>query len=182
MPSIVRVGSAQARTLETLAATLEDLEHITQGAATEGIDILLFPEAYLGGYPRGCDFGAVVGSRSDAGREQFLSYSRAAVDLGDTPEAAGNAWVEKTLTPPKSGGVRGDGTREELERIAKQTGVFLIVGLIERCGGTLYCGAIYVDPAHGALGKRRKVMPVSTQILSYLRKTLIVQAFANYYP
>lgn len=160
MPSIIKVGAAQARTLNTLTETLTDLEEITKKAAAQNIDVLLFPEAYLGGYPRGCDFGAVIGSRSDAGREQFLQYFRAAVDLGDTPEGAGDAWVEKSLPAPKNGGVRGDGTREELERISKQTGVFLVVGLIERCGGTLYCGAIYVDPVHGALGKRRKLMPV----------------------
>jgi nitrilase len=160
MPSIIKIGAAQARTLNTLTETLTDLEETTKKAAAQNIDVLLFPEAYLGGYPRGCDFGAVIGSRSDAGREQFLQYFRAAVDLGDTPEGAGDAWVEKSLPAPKNGAVRGDGTREELERISKQTSVFLVVGLIERCGGTLYCGAIYVDPVHGALGKRRKLMPV----------------------
>ncbi|KFY72826.1 hypothetical protein V499_07051 [Pseudogymnoascus sp. VKM F-103] len=165
MPSIIKVGAAQARTLNTLTETLTDLEEITKKAAAQNIDVLLFPEAYLGGYPRGCDFGAVIGSRSDAGREQFLQYFRAAVDLGDTPEGAGDAWIEKSLPAPKNGGVRGDGTREELERISKQTGVFLVVGLIERCGGTLYCGVIYVDPVHGALGKRRKLMPTGSERL-----------------
>lgn len=51
---------------------------------------------------------------------------------------------KKALPMPKNGGVRGDGTREELERIAKYTEDFLIVGLVERCGGTV----------HGALGRR----------------------------
>jgi nitrilase len=161
MPSILKVGAAQSRTLDTLAETLIDLEKTVRKAAAEGIDVLLFPEAYLGGYPRGCNFGAVVGSRSDAGREQYLQYSRAAVDLGDTPEGAGDAWIEKTLPAPKLKSMRGDGTREELERIAKQTGVFIVTGLIERSGGTLYCGALYVDPVRGVLGKRRKLMPVS---------------------
>ncbi|KFY05261.1 hypothetical protein V491_09170, partial [Pseudogymnoascus sp. VKM F-3775] len=67
MSSIIKVGAAQARTLNTLAETLTDLEEITERAAVRNIDVLLFPEAYLGGYPRGCDFGAVIGSRSDAG-------------------------------------------------------------------------------------------------------------------
>ncbi|KAL5353600.1 hypothetical protein ACLOAV_001637 [Pseudogymnoascus australis] len=190
MPSIIKVGAAQARTLNTLTETLTDLEETTKKAAAQNIDVLLFPEAYLGGYPRGCDFGAVIGSRSDAGREQFLQYFRAAVDLGDTPEGAGDAWAEKSLPAPKSGGVRGDGTREELERIAKQTSVFLVVGLIERCGGSLYCGAIYVDPVHGALGKRRKLMPGAASTLravtTEIRGTKIIMAAAicweNYMP
>ena len=55
---------------------------------------------------------------------------------------------------------RGDGTREELERIAKETGVFIVSGVVERAGGSLYCSVVYVDPVKGCLGKRRKVMPV----------------------
>jgi len=30
-----------------------------------GCDLLVFPESFIPGYPRGFDFGAVVGSRSD---------------------------------------------------------------------------------------------------------------------
>ena len=166
MPSLLKVGSAQARTLDTLEETLRDLEKITKEAASKKVDVLLFPEGYLGGYPHGCNFGAVLGSRTDEGRSQFLEYFRAAIDLGDTPAGAGDDWVEKKLPKPKTGGLRGDGTREELERISKETGIFLVVGLIERSGGTLYCGAVYVDPARGCLGKRRKVMPVSSSEIS----------------
>lgn len=56
---------------------------------------------------------------------------------------------------------RGDGTREVLEEVARETGVFLVVGVVERAGGSLYCGVVYVCPREGCLGKRRKVMPVS---------------------
>lgn len=67
-------------------------------------------------------------------------------------------------------GVRGDGTREELERIARDTGVFLVTGLVERSGGTLYCAVVYVCPKLGVLGKRRKVMPVSDECVCSERK------------
>jgi nitrilase len=80
--------------------------------------------------------------------------------LGDTPEGAGIKWVEKGLETPLHG-LRGDGTREELERISRDTGVFIVTGCVERCGGTLYCAVLYVCPKLGVLGKRRKVMPVS---------------------
>lgn len=56
---------------------------------------------------------------------------------------------------------RGDGTREMLERIARESGVFVVTGVVERAGGSLYCAVVYVDPVRGVLGKRRKVMPVS---------------------
>lgn len=55
---------------------------------------------------------------------------------------------------------RGDGTRERLEEIARETGVFLVVGVVERAGGSLYCAVVYVCPREGCVGKRRKVMPV----------------------
>lgn len=106
-----------------------------------------------------------MGARRPEGREQFLHYFNDAVDLGDTPEGAGQKWVNRELEVPRDTetgkGVRGDGTREELEGIARETGVFIVTGLVEKCGGTLYCAVVYVCPRYGVLGKRRKVMPVS---------------------
>lgn len=60
---------------------------------------------------------------------------------------------------------RGDGTREVLERVARETGVFVVTGLVERCAGSLYCAVVYVDPVRGVLGKRRKVMPTGSERL-----------------
>jgi hypothetical protein len=154
----LRLAVSQSHTLSTTSLTLRALEKTTHDASTKSIDLILFPEAYLGGYPRTATFGAAVGGRRPEGREQFLQYFKDAVDLGDTPEGAGKKWVEGEL---EGGRKRGDGTREELERIARETGVFVVTGLVERCGGTLYCAVVYVCPQLGVVGKRRKVMPVS---------------------
>lgn len=102
-----------------------------------------------------------MGTSSDHGRDQFLQYFRDAIDLGDTPGGEGEDWVERTLPVASGKDFRGDGTREKLEEIAKETGVFLIVGLVERAGGSMYCAVVYVCPRKGCVGKRRKVMPVS---------------------
>lgn len=161
----IKLAVSQSYTLSSLAATLDDLEATCKTAAAKGIDLILFPEAYLGGYPRTCTFGAAVGARTDEGREQFLQYFQAAVDVGDTPAGAGDDWIDRKLPIAKGQKYRGDGTRERLEAIARDTGVFLVTGLVERSGGSLYCAVLYVDPVHGCLGKRRKVMPTGSERL-----------------
>jgi nitrilase len=165
----IRLGTASPSPLPTTAETLSYVATLARRAATHEVDILLLPEAFIGGYPRGTAFGCVVGGRSDEGRDEYLAYFREAVDLGDVVgdggAGGGDAWVKRELNGKKRDGEeqerRGDGTREELERIAKETGLFIVVGLIERAGGSLYCSVVYVCPNQGMIGKRRKVMPVS---------------------
>ncbi|KAL7624552.1 hypothetical protein AAE478_006119 [Parahypoxylon ruwenzoriense] len=164
----IRLATASPGTRATTKETITQLRHIANRAASNGADILLLPEAYLGGYPRGSDFGCKVGSRTSDGRDEYLRYFKSAVDLGDTVgdgAGAGEAWVRRQLAVDSGNGQvgtparRGDGTREEIEQIARETGILILVGLVERAGGSLYCAVIYVCPKLGVIGKRRKVQP-----------------------
>src|SRR6202040_3833388 len=61
--------------------TLDKVHALAGEAAGKGAQLVLFPEAFVSAYPRGLDFGAVVGSRTDAGREDFRRYWESSVDV-----------------------------------------------------------------------------------------------------
>ncbi|KAI5810724.1 carbon-nitrogen hydrolase [Pyronema omphalodes] len=152
----ITLALAQYPTQRTPAKTLDLLESVTRKAADQGVDLLLFPEAFLGGYPRTSSFGAAVGGRTEAGREEFYQYWLNAIDLGDVDQDGLGRYE-----------AAGDGTREILENIAKETGVFIVTGIVEKAGATLFCAVLFVDPERGVVGKRRKVMPTGTERLCW---------------
>ena len=165
MPQKLTVSCAQVQTQDTLQSTLALLKKHTLSAARKDVSILLFPEAFLGGYPRTCGFGAKIGTRTAEGYNQFHTYYKSAVDLGDTALGEGETWLKRELSVNEETGRRGDGTREFLEDVARDTGVFLVVGCVERAAGSLYCSVVFVDPAKGVVGKRRKVQPTGSERL-----------------
>lgn len=56
-------------------------ERLVAETAGYGSQLVVFPEAFVGGYPRGSDFGVSVGSRTAKGREEFRKYHSAAIDV-----------------------------------------------------------------------------------------------------
>lgn len=120
--------------------TLEKVHALTGEAAGKGARLVLFPEAFVSAYPRGLDFGAVVGSRSEEGREDFRRYWESSVDV---PGPA----------------------VDELGRAARHNSVYVVVGVVERDRGTLYCSVLFFAPDGSFLGKHRKVMPTGSERL-----------------
>ena len=133
---VVQAGSVPFDTPATVTKTLS----LIASAAAEGAELVVFPEAFLGTYPKGLTFGSPVGRRTAEGREEFLRYANGAVSL-DGPEIA------------------------EVEQAASEAGVFVVLGLIERLGGTLYCTVAFIDAELGLVGHHRKLMPTAGERL-----------------
>lgn len=123
-------------------ATIEKAVRLTHEAADNRADLVLFPEAFVPGYPRGLSFGVLVGSRTDAGRRTWARYHENSVEV---PSAA----------------------TERLGEAARSAGVHLAIGVIERSrvGGTLYCTLLYFGPDGRLLGKHRKLKPTAGERL-----------------
>jgi nitrilase len=120
--------------------TLKKVQGLSEEAARQGARLVVFPEAFVSAYPRGLDFGAVVGSRTEAGREQYRRYWESSVDV---PGPA----------------------VETLGRIARSSQIYLVIGVIERDRGTLYCTVLFFSPKGTYLGKHRKIMPTASERL-----------------
>ena len=143
--SPVRVAAVQASAcpFDTNRA-VEMVCPMTAEAAKEGSRLILFPEAYVGGYPWGLAFGTAVGGRSEVGRSVFGRYWESAIDVPG-PEV------------------------ERMCQVAGDFGVWLCVGVIERDStystGTLFCTLLYFGPNGELLGKHRKLKPTAAERL-----------------
>ena len=123
-------------------ASLKKLAKLAEENAAKGCELLVFPESFIPGYPRGFDFGATVGNRTPEGRDLFLEYSKQSVDIA-SPDV------------------------KFLEEIARKHNVYLIVGVTEKevLSGSLYCSMLFISPRKGLLGVHRKIKPTGTERL-----------------
>ena len=139
--SPARVAVVQAAPVAfDVARTLEKVGDLAADASRRGARLALFPEAFVSAYPRGLDFGAVVGSRSPEGREQFRIFHDSAIDVPG-PDV------------------------DRLAAIAHAASLHLVIGVIERDRGTLYCTVLFFGPDGRLAGKHRKVMPTGSERL-----------------
>ena len=109
-------------------------------AAKQGAKLVVFPEAFVSVYPKGLDFGARVGMRSPEGRDDFRRYWESAIDV---PGPATNI----------------------LAASARDNNIYLVIGVIERDIGTLYCTVLFFAPDGRLMGKHRKLMPTAMERL-----------------
>ena len=84
---LIAAVAQTATVLFDTAATVAKAETLMAEAAARGARVLVFPEAFIGGYPKGADFHIFIGARTPEGRQDFKKYYDAAVTL-DGPEIA----------------------------------------------------------------------------------------------
>jgi nitrilase len=149
--SVIRLGENMEKTVRVavvqdcplpfdLAGTIAKVETLTQKAAGTGARLIVFPEAFVSGYPKGLDFGARVGMRSPQGRDVFRRYYDSAIELNS----------------------------DECRRLgaaAAKAKAHLVIGVMEKDGGTLYCTVLFFGPDGALLGKHRKLMPTAMERL-----------------
>lgn len=139
----VRVAVIQAAAVfMDRSGCLDKALKLIDAAAKAGAQLLLFPEAFIPGYPRGLNFGAAIGNRSEQGRELFARYHASAIEIPDE-------------------------TTEALAKAVRDTGVILAIGIVERDRqhprGTLYCTLLFISEDGKILGKHRKLKPTASE-------------------
>jgi nitrilase len=136
---MIRVAVAQVgSSLFDTPATLDKVEGLCREAASGHARLLVFPEALLGGYPKGMSFGATLGNRTDEGRELFLRYAESAIRCPGPETEMLAAW-------------------------AKELNLHIVVGVVEREVSTLYCSSLLFSPTGGLISTHRKLMPTGTE-------------------
>jgi len=120
--------------------TIVKVERLTKKYAKQACKLIVFPESFIPGYPRGFSFGAKIGSRSNEGRKLYSEYydNSIAIESNDL---------------------------KRLEKLAKSEDVYLVIGVTEKenTHGSLYCSMLYISPTDGLLGVHRKIKPTGTE-------------------
>lgn len=123
-------------------ATVRKAVDLIAETARRGAKVAVFPEAFIGGYPKGADFHIYLGGRTPEGRQEFAAYHASAINVpGPETDVIGKA--------------------------AKEANLFVTIGVIERDGGTLHCTALYFGDDGRLLGKHRKLMPTALERLCW---------------
>jgi nitrilase len=132
--AVVQAGSVP---FDSDACVAKAVRLIGEAAAT-GARVVVFPEAFVVGYPKGLNYGLVIGARDPVGREEFRVYLDAAIEVpGPQTQRLGEA--------------------------AAAHECFVVMGVIEREHGTCYCTVLFFGPDGRLLGKHRKLMPTALE-------------------
>lgn len=138
MASFIAAAVQTSSKLFDTDATLEVFATKLREAKDLSVDLVVFPEAFIGGYPKGMDFGVRVGMRSLEGREQFKLYFDSAIE-------------------------RNSSQMQHICELIKEAYINTVLGIIEKVGGTLYCSSVCISRDGAILSWHRKLMPTAME-------------------
>ncbi len=109
--------------------TIDKVEQLTKKYAKQGCQLVVFPESFIPGYPRGFSFGAKIGSRTNEGRNLYSEYYKNSIDIESDD-------------------------LKRLEKLSKSENVYLVIGVTEKekTNGSLHCSMLYISPTDGLIG------------------------------
>ncbi|CAL5334460.1 unnamed protein product [Camellia sinensis] len=113
-------------------------ERLIAGAAAYGSQLVVFPEAFVGGYPREVLFDAMSETQSTDGNNEIQKYHASAIDAPG-PEV------------------------DRLAEIAGKYKVHLVIGVVERVRSSLFSAVLFFDSLGRYLGKHRKLMLMASE-------------------
>ena len=119
--AVVQAGSVLLDT----NACVEKAVRLIEDAAATGAQVIVFPEAFITGYPKGLNYGLVIGARDAVGREEFRLYLDAAIEVPG-PET------------------------EKLAQASAAHNVYVVMGVIERGLGTCTARCFSLAPMAGS--------------------------------
>lgn len=123
-----------------LAETLNKAEKLAVECAENGAKIIVFPETWVPGYPIWLDDAPKAGFWDYPPAKRLYQYlSENSLELGSLEF-------------------------ERLQKIARKTQTYVVIGIHERDGGTLYNTTVYIEP-NGDYKTHRKLMPTYTERL-----------------
>lgn len=113
--------------------SLEKACALIKQAADDGAEIVCFPEAWLPGYPWWIWLGTPAW-----GMSYFAELWNNAVEIPSP-------------------------TTEALCAAAKKAKAYVVMGMDERAGGSLYCTQLFIDPQGQIIGRHRKLKPTHVE-------------------
>lgn len=139
----IKVGVIQATpALFDIEKTIEIIISWIEKGANEGCQLLLFPESFIPCYPRGLNFDAIIGKRTDKSRNQWLDYWNNSLEIEHSSQ-----YIEK------------------ISLAINKAKLFVALGVTEResIGGSLHCALLYFDKEGKLIGKHRKLKPTGLE-------------------
>src|ERR1022692_692350 len=138
----IKAGVVQATpALFNMEKTVDIIISWIEKAATQNCELLLFPESFVPCYPRGLNFDAVIGRRTDKSRDIWLDYWENSMEASPTNHL------------------------KKIGEAIKKAGLFVALGVTEKetIGGSLYCSLFYFDKRGNLIGKHRKIKPTGLE-------------------